>query len=114
MSTRRSSTTTTTADTSKTGASGATQAATGAGTITTKVKVEQGGRIVIPAAFRQCLGIKPGDTVLVTLEEPDTISIRSYRGAVRRIQELVRQYVPADRSLADELIQERRAEAARE
>ena len=84
------------------------------GATTIKVKVEQGGRIVVPSAFRQCLGIKPGDTVLVTLAEPDTIIIRTYRGAIRRIQELVRQYVPPDRSLADVLIQERRAEAARE
>ncbi|MBI2885897.1 MAG: AbrB/MazE/SpoVT family DNA-binding domain-containing protein [Chloroflexi bacterium] len=84
------------------------------GTTTIKVKVEQGGRIVVPAAFRHSLGVKPGDTVLVTLEEPDTIRIRSYPGAVRRIQELVRQYVPEGVSLVDELIQERRAEAARE
>jgi hypothetical protein len=34
--------------------------------------------------------------------------------AIRRAQALVRQYVPAERSLVDELIADRRAEAARE
>ena len=79
---------------------------------TVKVKVEGGGRIVIPADFRNCLGIKPGDTILLTLEEPDTLQIRTYPAAIRRVQEMVSRYVPAEVSLVDELIQERRAEAA--
>lgn len=34
--------------------------------------------------------------------------------AIRRAQEIVRRYVPQDRSLVDELIRERRAEARNE
>ena len=81
---------------------------------TVKVKVEGGGRIVIPADFRNCLGIKSGDTILMTLEEPDTLRIRTYPAAIRRVQELVAQFNPTGRLLSEELIQERRAEAARE
>jgi len=81
---------------------------------TVKAKVEGGGRIVIPADFRRCLGIKSGDTILLMLEEPDTLRIRTYEGAIRRVQELVSRHVPAEVSLVDELIKERRAEAARE
>ena len=81
---------------------------------TVKAKVEGGGRIVIPADFRHCLGIKSGDTILLTLEEPDTLRIRTYPAAIRRVQELVAQFNPTGRLLSEELIQERRAEAARE
>lgn len=81
---------------------------------TVKVKIATGGRIVIPAQYRHCLGVKPGDILLLTLEEPDTLRIRTFAGAIRRVQETVRKYVPEGVSLVDELIKERRAEAANE
>jgi hypothetical protein len=40
--------------------------------------------------------------------------VRSLDAVVERAQALVRRYVPDDVSLADELIEDRRAEAARE
>ncbi len=79
-----------------------------------KVRVENGGRIVIPAEFRSALGLKPGDTILLMLSEPDTLQIRSYPAVIRRAQDLVAKHISPGRSLADELIAERRAEAARE
>ena len=36
------------------------------------------------------------------------------KAAIERVQELVRRYVPAGESVVDELIRERREEAARE
>jgi AbrB family looped-hinge helix DNA binding protein len=78
-----------------------------------KVRVDPQGRMVIPASVRARMGLDQGGEVTMELDE-DSLRLRSHHQALRRIQELVRQYVPADVSLADELIAERRAEAARE
>jgi AbrB family looped-hinge helix DNA binding protein len=34
-----------------------------------KTTIREGGRLVIPAAYRKALGLKPGDEVLLVLEE---------------------------------------------
>jgi AbrB family looped-hinge helix DNA binding protein len=78
-----------------------------------RVTVGPGGRIVIPAEFRRTLGVRTGDQVVVDLKDGD-LRVRSLDAVVERAQALVRQYVPDDVSLADELIEDRRAEAARE
>jgi hypothetical protein len=45
----------------------------------------------------------------------DELRLRSRQAAIKKVQALVRKYIPDDgRSLADELIAERRDEAARE
>lgn len=74
------------------------------------VKIIDGGKLIIPAGFRRKLGFDVGDTVVVELDE-DGLHVRSLSSAVRRAQEIVREFVPDDVSLADELIAERRAEA---
>ncbi len=77
-----------------------------------KTIIREGGRLVIPAAYRKALGIKPGDEVLLTLEDGE-IRVVSTRQAVARAQTLLRRYIPKGRSLSEELIKERREEAAR-
>jgi AbrB family looped-hinge helix DNA binding protein len=71
------------------------------------------GRIVIPAEYRKAIGINVGDEVILRLEEGE-IRLMGRAQAVRQAQELVRRHVGADRSLSEELIAERRAEAGRE
>ena len=78
-----------------------------------KTKLGKGGRVVIPAEYRKRLGIEPGDEIIVSFEDGE-IKITTVREAVRRAQEIVRRFVPEGVSLVDELIQERRREAARE
>ena len=80
---------------------------------TTRVKVAEGGRIVIPAEYRKRLGVQVGDNVILQLDDGE-IRLFTVREAIRRAQEMVRRYVSEGVSLADELIAERRAEAARE
>jgi AbrB family looped-hinge helix DNA binding protein len=77
------------------------------------VRIAAGGRIVIPARLRKELGLRTGDPVILDVED-GALRVRSLDAAIARAQELVAQYVPADVSLADELIRERREEAARE
>lgn len=78
-----------------------------------KVELGAGGRLVIPAAMRAALGMKEGDKVLVRLEGNE-LRIYTYEEATRRAQEMVRSFVSPGVSLVDELIADRRAEAARE
>jgi AbrB family looped-hinge helix DNA binding protein len=75
--------------------------------------VAEGGRIVIPAGFRKALGIRPGDKVILQLEK-DELRVYSRSEAVRRLQEEVARVVPKGVSLVQQLIQDRRKEAARE
>ncbi len=76
-----------------------------------KTIIREGGRLVIPSAYRKALGLKPGDEVLLSLEDGE-IRIVSTRQAVKRAQTLVRRYIPEGRSLSEELIRDRREEAA--
>ena len=78
-----------------------------------KTRLGEGGRIVIPAEYRQALGLNVGDEVILRLEDGQ-VRIMTLRQAIKRAQELVSRYVPQERSLADELIAERRLEAENE
>lgn len=76
--------------------------------------VSEGGRVVIPAELRAKLGIKVGDR-LVWQDEGDRLVLTSRRAALRRAQALVAKYNNKPGvSMVDELIRERREEAARE
>ncbi len=78
-----------------------------------KTMLGKGGRVVIPAPYRRALGIREGDPVFVRLEGKE-IHILTPGEAVARAQALVGRYVSKNRSLARELLRERRDEARRE
>ena len=77
------------------------------------VRIAPGGRVVIPAEFRRALGVEVGDDMVIELTNGE-LRLRSFDAALKRVQEIVRRYVPEGVSLADELVRERREEAARE
>ncbi|GMQ98355.1 MAG: hypothetical protein BMS9Abin17_0863 [Acidimicrobiia bacterium] len=70
------------------------------------------GRIVIPAPIRRALGYEPGDELLLRVEN-GSLQIQRLADVVADIQAVVGSYA-GDRSLVDELIAERRDEAAGE
>lgn len=80
-------------------------------TVTTRVG--DGGRLVIPVAFRRELGIEPGDAVTLRIEDGE-LRVESRARTIQWAQQLMRRYVPEGVSLVEELIQERREESSRE
>ncbi len=79
----------------------------------TRLRVNENGRVVIPASFRKAMGISAGDEVVLRMEE-DELRITTLKRRLERAQRRVRRYVEPGRSLVDELIAERREAAKRE
>ena len=71
------------------------------------------GRVVLPAVFRKEFGIKDGAVVVFSRTEHG-IEIMTLDEVIKQAQELCAKYVKPGVSLVDELIRERREEAARE
>jgi len=74
-------------------------------------RIVSGGRLQIPADVRKELGLADGDKVRLEIVDGE-LRVRSLGAVIKAIQAEVRRYVPEGVSLADELIAERRAEAA--
>jgi AbrB family looped-hinge helix DNA binding protein len=78
-----------------------------------RMRVNENGRVVLPAAFRKALDIKTGDEVVGHLEG-DELRITTLKRRIERAQRRIRQYVKSGTSLADQLIAERRETTKRE
>jgi antitoxin PrlF len=78
-------------------------------------KIVSGGRLQIPAELRKQLGIEEGDSVVMEVVNNE-LRVRSQRESIKRIQELLRPYMPkeGEMRLSDELIADRRKEAENE
>jgi len=81
-------------------------------TLSNEIQIGPQGRLVVPSALRRELGLHPGDRLLVRVKDGALI-LEPRQVVERRLRERFRQ-VDAHVSLADALITERRAEAARE
>ena len=75
-------------------------------------KVVSGGKIVLPAVPRRAAGIETGDTVIVEATGEGELRIRTLSASIKRAQALVARTVPKSRSLASELVAERKKAAA--
>jgi AbrB family transcriptional regulator, stage V sporulation protein T len=79
-----------------------------------QAKVIKGGKVVIPAELRRELGFKDGDTLVVE-RVGNSVVFKTYEQVVREVQAEVKRLIgPYEGSIVDELIAERRAEAAAE
>jgi AbrB family looped-hinge helix DNA binding protein len=82
--------------------------------MTYQAKLIKGGKIVIPAELRRELGFADGDTLVIE-REGNSVVIKTYLQVVREVQaEMKRLIGPYEGSIVDELIADRRAEAAAE
>ena len=79
----------------------------------TRTRVNENGRVVIPASFRKALGINAGDEVVLRIEDNE-LRILTLKQRIEQAQRLVRRHVKPGTSLVDELIAERREAAKRE
>lgn len=71
------------------------------------------GRVLIPAALRDAAGIERGARLFLRVEG-EQIIVESFPATLRRIQRMLAPYKVPGVSIVDELIADRRAEAARE
>ncbi len=76
-------------------------------------RIGKNGAIALPEALRAALAIREGDSVQLVIED-DAIRILTRDAALRALTSDVRRTIPEGVSLVDELIGDRRAEAARE
>ena len=76
-------------------------------------RVNENGRVVIPAAFRKSLGIEVGDDVVLRIQD-DELRITAQQRRIQRARRRARQYVKPGTSLVNELLTERREAAKNE
>jgi bifunctional DNA-binding transcriptional regulator/antitoxin component of YhaV-PrlF toxin-antitoxin module len=76
-------------------------------------RLVEGGRIIVPAAFRRAMGVAKGDALILELHGEE-LRVRPARGALRRIQERLASLAPGpgEPLVSEELVAERRREAA--
>ena len=79
------------------------------------IQVSHGGRVVIPAKMRQALRVADGSRLVATLDEDQrTLRLVPVDQALDALQARAAKWLAGTGSLADELVAERRAEAAAE
>ena len=79
----------------------------------TRLRLNENGRVVIPASFRKALGVRAGDELVLRMED-DELRITTQKRRLERARRLLRKHVKPGRSLVDELIAERREAARKE
>src|SRR3954447_6709991 len=72
------------------------------------LRLGEGGRVVIPAAMRAEMGVKPGDTLIANVEDGE-LKLISRRTALRKVQDSMARYRKPGESVVDEFLSERRA-----
>jgi hypothetical protein len=77
------------------------------------LKVKSDGSLPLPPELVELLEATPGHRVFVEVNDY-RVTVMSAKAALEEARALVRKYIPAGVSLSDELIADRRAEAARE
>ena len=81
--------------------------------VASTLRVDSAGRLVIPAEIRDAMQIGADGVLHATLENGE-LRLITPRKALDRAKAIVRKYVQPGVSVVDELIADRRAEAARE
>ena len=80
--------------------------------MTYQTRITEDGRLALPVEIVRAMGFEPGDWLSVD-QEDGRLVIRTYADIVREGQEQFRSMLPPgfDRSLVDDMLADRRAEA---
>jgi len=78
-----------------------------------RTTVDQNGRVLVPAAMRRALGLRTGSELMVELDGAGRLVLIAVQDPWARVQALFDE-AAGSASVVDELLAERRAEAARE
>lgn len=76
------------------------------------VTVGERGRLVLPSAVRRELDLKPGTHLLLSTEQDGSLRLRPFRAVAEQGRGLLRELSGGSR--IDDLLAQRRSEAARE
>jgi AbrB family transcriptional regulator, stage V sporulation protein T len=80
----------------------------------TVVIVGDRGRMVLPSVVRRELGLTAGTRLLVDVEPDGSLKLQPFRAAAEQTRGLLCELAPYEGSAVDDLLAERRAEAAGE
>lgn len=74
-------------------------------------RIDKSGRLIVPAALRRQLGIRPGDRLHLRVVDGE-LRLSTWQQAVDRVQQSLAEYRPGDREelTSEVLIRERREE----
>ena len=76
--------------------------------------IDNHGRVMLPACWRRREGVGPSTELCVAVTEEGALIEETREQGLRRARAHLRKYIPENMNLSDELIADRRAEAARE
>ncbi|MER8827577.1 AbrB/MazE/SpoVT family DNA-binding domain-containing protein [Mesorhizobium sp. M0938] len=77
-----------------------------------RIKLGEGGRFVIPAAMREEMGVRPGEDLILHVENGE-LRVRSWLQNLRRVQAELSALKKPEESVVDEFLKERREEQRR-
>ena len=72
-----------------------------------RAQLNANGRVVIPAAVRKVLDLRPGDDLIIRVADGE-LRMSTRRQALARARRLIRGSIPSDEDLAQSLIDDRR------
>ena len=76
--------------------------------------IDNQGRIMLPSWWRRKEGVDHSTELCVAVTDEGALVVETREQGLRRARALLRKYIPEGVSLSEELIAERRGEAARE
>jgi bifunctional DNA-binding transcriptional regulator/antitoxin component of YhaV-PrlF toxin-antitoxin module len=77
------------------------------------VVMAENGRLVVPAQLRQALGMARGGKMVASVRD-GALVLEPFDTAMQRVRDVARRYVESGKSVVDELLSERRQDAARD
>jgi bifunctional DNA-binding transcriptional regulator/antitoxin component of YhaV-PrlF toxin-antitoxin module len=78
------------------------------------LSIDNQGRVMLPSWWRKKEGVGPSTELCAAVTEEGALVVETREQGLRRARALLRKYIPEGVNLSDELIADRRAEAARE